>query len=73
LLAEDLDTLFALPLSPEVYEEMLQLQDALQIMEFDPVEEDSWIFIWGNQKYSSWRYYQMVFENYHSSPVFKPL
>jgi hypothetical protein len=43
------------------------------MMEFDSAEEDSWIFIWGNQKYSSLRYYQMVFENYHSSPIFKPL
>jgi hypothetical protein len=49
------------------------MQDALHLMEYDPTTEDSWIFMWGNQKYSSQCYYQLVFENLHSSPVFKLL
>jgi hypothetical protein len=45
----------------------------LQMLEFDPYAEDSWTFMWGNQKYSSQRYYHLVFENLHSSPIFKLL
>jgi hypothetical protein len=37
---EDLDSLFALPLSPEAYDEPLQLQDTLHLLEFDPAAED---------------------------------
>jgi hypothetical protein len=39
--------------SPDAYDELLQLQDTLQMLEFDPTAEDSWTFMWGNQKYSS--------------------
>jgi hypothetical protein len=73
LLAPDLDSLFDLPLTPEAFDEMLQLQDMLQMMQFDSNESDSRSFIWGNQRYSSRCYYERVFANFSCSPVFKAL
>jgi hypothetical protein len=68
--AHDLDTLFALPISPEAFVELLQLQDLLNQVEVTPSEDDSWQFIWGDQRYSSRHYYQMVFANFNSSLAF---
>jgi hypothetical protein len=71
--AHDIDTLFSLPISLEEFVELLQLQDLLNQKEFTPSEDDSWQFIWGDQRYSSRRYYQMVFANFNSSPAFSLL
>jgi hypothetical protein len=62
--ADDLDTLFALPLSIEAHEELLQLDVLLLSVELNPVAHGSWSFAWGNQNYTSRRYYRMVFENF---------
>jgi hypothetical protein len=46
--AEDLDSIFHLPLSQEAFDEMLQLQDHLSGVQYDQTGEDTWTFIWGN-------------------------
>lgn len=71
--AEDLDTLFSLPMSPEVFEELIQLQMILSSIAYDLNENDQWILDWGNQVYSFRQYYQMVFQNYQASAIFKEL
>jgi hypothetical protein len=43
-LAEDLDSLFYLPLSPEVLDELLALQGILRSILYDPATSDSWSF-----------------------------
>lgn len=54
--AEDLDTLFSLPMSPEVFEELIQLQMILSSIAYDLNENDQWILDWGNQVYSFRQY-----------------
>ena len=73
MLAEDLDSIFDLSLSPNAYYELLDLSHSLQSISFDLDSKDVWTFIWGNQVYSSQRYYKMVFQNFHPSPIFRKL
>ena len=42
-------------------------------MAFDHNSKEQWIFLWGNQVYSSRRYYKMVFQNLHSHLIFKKI
>jgi len=58
--AEDLDTLFMLPLSEQALDELEALQEQLQEVQYDQEETDSWTPIWGNT-YASRRYYSHVF------------
>jgi hypothetical protein len=64
LQAIDLDSIFQLPLSSPTYDEMLNLQQYLNLISYNPDLDDQWIFIWGNQNYTSSRYYRMVFQNF---------
>jgi len=68
--AEDLDELFILPLSAEVFEELENLQAQLQILPYDDSNADSWAQIWGN-KYSSRRFYHHAFSQVETHPIFK--
>ena len=72
MLAKDLDSIFDLSLSPNAYDELLDLSHSLQFIYFDLDSKDVWTFIWGNQVYSSQRYYKMVFQNFHPS-IFRKL
>jgi len=60
VLAEDLDTIFQIPLSQPAFEELLDLQAQLQLYDFQTDSVDSWSLIWGNQVYSTRRYYRLV-------------
>ena len=71
--AEDLDSLFHLPLSEPAWEEMLNLQQLLIIMPYREDSLDEWTFIWGNQTYTSRRYYRYVYENLQVPRIFKIL
>jgi len=73
MLAEDLDSIFDLPLTPNVYDELLDLSHYIQSISFNMDTKDEWLFIWGNKTYSSQRYYKMVFQHVHSSSIFKKL
>lgn len=70
--AEDLDTLFMLPLSAQAYEEFELLQGQLQGMNYDENGIDKWTPIWGN-KYSSRRFYSYIFDAIEAHPVFKKI
>ena len=53
---------FRIPMSREAYNEMLVLQSELQnLPQVIPDEKDKWLFIWGQQKYSSSKFYQHHF------------
>jgi hypothetical protein len=68
--AEDLDTLFMLPLSEQALEELESLQQQLQGLSFDPDDTDTWVPTWG-KTYTSRRFYSHVFSVVEAHPVFK--
>jgi hypothetical protein len=70
-MAEDLDSIFHLPISSEAFQELEQLQVMLSNTPYHPKDLALWILAWGSTNYSSRRYYQMVFVNLHVHPVFK--
>ena len=71
--AEDLDSIFQLPLSPNAYDELLDINNYLQSVFVDLGSKDVWTFISGNQIYSAQLYYRMVFQNLNPSPIFKKI
>ena len=71
MLADDLDSLFHLPLSLPAFNEMINLQQILVTIPYNVNDADTWIFIWGNQVYTSRRYYKLVYQYLQTSPVFK--
>jgi hypothetical protein len=68
--AEDLDSLFILPLSPQASEELEMLQWQLANMPYDQEAVDKWIPIWGN-KYTSQKFYSYVFQAIQAHPIYK--
>ena len=52
---------------------MLNLQQYLNIIPYNPGLDDQWIFIWGNPSYTSSRYYRMVFQNFQAHGIFKKI
>ena len=71
--AQDLDSLFYLPLSLPTWEEMLHLQQFLITMPYREDSPDEWTLIWGNQRYTSRWYYNYVYENLQVSRIYKVL
>ena len=59
--AEDLDSIFHLPLSQQALEELFEMQTLLLQIDYNADSPDSWSFISGNQIYSSSHYYILVF------------
>jgi hypothetical protein len=68
--AEDMDTLFVLPLSVQAHEELELLQDQLQDLSYDEFGTDRWTPMWGD-RYTSRRYYAHVFSSIEAHPIFK--
>jgi hypothetical protein len=68
--AEDLDTLFMLPLSVEALDELEALQLQLHQMEYDQDNVDKWAPMWGS-KYTSRKFYTHVFSSVEAHPAFK--
>ena len=68
--AEDLDSLFFLPLSQQTFQEFKDLQARLQLIPYDDTAIDQWVPIWGN-KYTSRRFYSHIFSNVQAHPIFK--
>lgn len=68
--AEDLDSLFMLPFSPEAFDEFESLQEQLHSREYDENAIDQWRPIWGHQ-YSSRHYYSYVFKGIEAHPIYK--
>jgi hypothetical protein len=70
LSAEDLDSLFWLPLSEEAFDELQSLQDVLMTQTFDEQTKDVWLYQWGNATYSSRKLYKLAFQNVPAHPIF---
>jgi hypothetical protein len=67
----ELDAIFYLPLSEQAYDEFLHLQNWLQSINYDSATLDEWSFQWGNNIYSSRKFYQLAFQQLEAHPVFK--
>jgi hypothetical protein len=60
--AENLLDFFRLPMTRQAYNEFLELQHCLTNIALNSGnEKDSWSFIWGQQKFSSSKYYNLQF------------
>ena len=68
--AADLASLFNLPLSEQALDELISLQMDIQDVNYDPVAQDSWSFIWGHSNYSSRQFYKLGFMHLRKSPTF---
>jgi hypothetical protein len=51
--AEDLDSLFLLPLSLTAMDDMISLQQMLVNIPYNADSKDTWTLIWGNQVYTT--------------------
>ena len=68
--AADLASLFNLPLSEKALDELISLQMDIQDVNYDPVAQDSWSFIWGHSNYSSRQFYKLGFMHLRKPPTF---
>jgi hypothetical protein len=60
--SEQLIDCFRIPMTRDAYNEFLRLHEELiQMQPVIPGINDCWIFIWGQQKYASSRFYQYQF------------
>ena len=60
--ALDLTSVLNIPLTPEAYDELAELQDQIGTVNYDVVSQDKWTFMWGNDKYSR-KLYAMAFSS----------
>jgi hypothetical protein len=66
----DLIDCFRIPMSRQAYNELLEIQEELMdIPDSALLDDDSWKYIWGQQCYSSSKFYQYSFSNLHPSRV----
>ena len=70
--AEELDTIMALSLSKQAYEELQHLQSQLEAIPYDENSSDSWTPIWG-ASYSSRKFYAYVLSTKEVHPFFREL
>ena len=61
VLAMDLSSLFALPLSVEAHDDFLQVQHILSDINIEPLQLDTRRFVWGNSEYTSSKFYHFLF------------
>jgi len=60
---DDLALLFHLPLSEQAMQELVSLQQEIQLVEFDENNKYTWSFLWGNNQYTSRRFYKLAFKH----------
>lgn len=70
--AEDLDSLFMLPFSPEAHQEFQDLQHCLELIEYDENSIDTWTPIW-RSSYSSKKFYSYAFKGIEAHHMFKEI
>jgi hypothetical protein len=68
--AEDLDSIFMMPLSVEALEELEALQQQLQVLDYDEDAIDKWTPIWGG-RYTSNKFYKYAFSGVEAHAAFK--
>lgn len=70
--AEDLDSLFRLPLSQQALLELEELQMQLQQIPYDADEVDIWTPIWSGA-YASKQFYSYIYDMLDAHPIFREL
>ena len=70
---EDPSTAFALPLSTEAYSEYEYSRELLNAYPLDPTKEDRRSFTWGNDRYTSARFYKFIFESSICDPSYNSI
>jgi hypothetical protein len=61
---------FHLPLSVEAFQEYQQMQQIIQQIQISGQEKDSWSYIWGNNRYTSSKFYHFPYRNVEPPPPF---
>lgn len=61
--ADDLASLFNLPLSDQAYMKLQSLQIELTVIPYDAKQDDAWAFIWGSNKHLAAKFYTLTFNN----------
>jgi hypothetical protein len=54
---------FHLPLSVEAFQEHQQMQQIIQQIQISSQEKDIWHYIWGNNRYTSSKFYHSSYKN----------
>jgi hypothetical protein len=70
LLNNSLEAQFHLPLSEQAFQEYQRLQDYIQTIQVQENAKDSWHYIWGNNKYSSSKFYNFPYRNFQPPAPF---
>ena len=68
--APDLASVLNLSLSQHAYDELLDMQDLITFIGYEPDLSDRWSFIWGNDKYSSRKIYTLAFSSIPTPSTF---
>jgi hypothetical protein len=68
--ANNLNELFFLPLSQAAFDELVALQILLQSVAYDENSNDTGIFLWGGQIYTSGKFYKLAFKHLQTPPSF---
>ena len=68
---EDIPEIFTLPLSEQAMEELLSMQHDIQQVNYDVGSNDVWTFLWGNNQYTSSRFYKLAFKYLQVPKTFK--
>jgi hypothetical protein len=61
---------FHLPLSPEAYNEVREMQNRASHLELDSQQLDQWSYIWGDANFSSSKHYKFCFREIEPHPSF---
>jgi hypothetical protein len=59
---------FHLPLSVEAFQEHQQMQQIIQQIQISSQEKDIWHYIWGNNRYTSSKFYHSSYKNIQPPP-----
>ena len=68
---EGIPEIFTLPLSEQAMEELLSMQHDIQQVNYDVGSNDVWTFLWGNNQYTSSRFYKLAFKYLQVPKTFK--
>jgi hypothetical protein len=59
-----------IPLSPEVYNEIREMQSRANHLELDSQQHEQWSYIWGDANFSLSKYYKFCFREIEPHPSF---
>jgi hypothetical protein len=62
---------FHTPLSNEAFQEYQELQNLIQNLQIQEKEKDKWHYIWGTDRYSSKKFYNLPYKNIKPPPPFQ--